>query len=279
MNSRTLLNLYFLTNCLKTNLWLSKNCAVHVFDCPLQQKAWHYTASVPLRSVLVAVFSFQYRVCWNSILLLSKDSSSYLLYFLEPLVLIIERKRLLLLGLWKQDGSFYWSMSFQSFYHLVLFLFYFWVEMILLMFCFRYGPVHSVKQLGGGASISSSTADGSNDTSASGSNNSCWTVAFMDICSATKAYKADHRIEDRQLKTSYYNPSVTSLSSSSSSGGGGSGGSSHYPSQQGGGNGGNPQGSASGANSGGSANVSHYPPSQGHPQGSLGSRSPRFQTG
>ncbi|KAK4302289.1 hypothetical protein Pmani_025614 [Petrolisthes manimaculis] len=41
----------------------------------------------------------------------------------------------------------------------------------------------------------------------------CATVAFMDICAAAKAHKADNRLEDRCLKTTYHEASLTSLGS------------------------------------------------------------------
>lgn len=153
--------------------------------------------------------------------------------------------------------------------------------------CFSYGPVQSVKQLGGATSDGSESNTG-NTSSSSGNNNdnsgNCYTVAFVDICSATKARKVEHRIDDHPLETRYYEPSVTSLSSghytTSSSTSSGVGTSSSSSSQQGGGGGG---GSSSGGGNN-SGSVSHYPsgpplqthPSQGSVQSPLGARSPRF---
>ncbi|KAA0200764.1 hypothetical protein HAZT_HAZT006324 [Hyalella azteca] len=123
-----------------------------------------------------------------------------------------------------------------------------------------YGPVQSVKHLNG----PSDSSDASNNNASNNNNGggNCYTVAFVDICSAAKAHKADHRIDDRILKTTYYEPSVASLSGG------------HYSS------GGAAQ--SSGGSSVGSG-VSHYPsgPSQaqGLSQTPLGSRSPRFATG
>lgn len=46
-----------------------------------------------------------------------------------------------------------------------------------------------------------------------GSAGICATVAFVDICSAAKAHKADNRLEDRCLKTTYHEASLSALSS------------------------------------------------------------------
>ncbi|XP_063841525.1 msx2-interacting protein-like [Scylla paramamosain] len=66
----------------------------------------------------------------------------------------------------------------------------------------RYGPVQSVKMLPGGVG------------GEEGGQGMCATVAFMDICAAAKAHKADNRLEDRCLKTTYHEASLTALSSS-----------------------------------------------------------------
>ncbi|GBM64141.1 Msx2-interacting protein [Araneus ventricosus] len=42
----------------------------------------------------------------------------------------------------------------------------------------------------------------------------CATVAFIDIKSASKAHNADNKIDDRTLKTDYYQPPASSTSSS-----------------------------------------------------------------
>lgn len=118
-----------------------------------------------------------------------------------------------------------------------------------------YGPVQSVKQLSGDES-----------------GGQCCTVAFVDICSAAKAHKADHRIDDTILKTTYYEPSVTSLTASG-----------HYVSSSATSaatsatNGSSQQQQGVGGSTGGS--VSHYPPgppSSQTVQAPLGARSPRF---
>ncbi|CAG0882412.1 unnamed protein product [Darwinula stevensoni] len=47
------------------------------------------------------------------------------------------------------------------------------------------------------------------------------TVSFVDIRSATKARSADHRLEDRTLRTDYYDPSAGVPGCNSVGGGGG----------------------------------------------------------
>ncbi|GFW41149.1 hypothetical protein TNCV_841892 [Trichonephila clavipes] len=42
----------------------------------------------------------------------------------------------------------------------------------------------------------------------------CATVAFIDIKSAAKAHNADNKIDDRTLKTDYYEPPASSTASS-----------------------------------------------------------------
>lgn len=46
------------------------------------------------------------------------------------------------------------------------------------------------------------------------SGGACATVAFIDIKSAAKAHNADNKIEDRTLKTDYYEPPASSTASS-----------------------------------------------------------------
>ncbi|XP_042213616.1 msx2-interacting protein-like [Homarus americanus] len=66
----------------------------------------------------------------------------------------------------------------------------------------RYGPVQSVKMLPGGGVGGEEGGPGM-----------CATVAFVDICAAAKAHKADNRLEDRCLKTTYHEASLSALSS------------------------------------------------------------------
>ena len=87
---------------------------------------------------------------------------------------------------------------------------------MFLYFCFRYGPVQSVKVLASGSTAGSNVGGNSDDISANAASaNSggglCATVAFVDICSAAKAHKVDHRLEDRLLKTTYYEPQLSAL--------------------------------------------------------------------
>ncbi|XP_054716881.1 msx2-interacting protein-like [Uloborus diversus] len=63
----------------------------------------------------------------------------------------------------------------------------------------RYGKVQSVKIL---------------PKKEDESGGSCATVAFIDIKSAAKAHNADNKIDDRTLKTDYYEPPASSTASS-----------------------------------------------------------------
>lgn len=82
----------------------------------------------------------------------------------------------------------------------------------VVVVCFRYGRVQSVKLLsrsdsrnpseGSAGSQGSGTEDG---MSREGGSLAC-TVAFMDIKSASKAHTAEHKIEERILTTEYYEP-------------------------------------------------------------------------
>ena len=68
-------------------------------------------------------------------------------------------------------------------------------SLILFIFShFRFGRVQSVKILG----HNKDDGDGGGEAA---------TVAFMDIKSANKAHSVEHKIEDRLLKTDYYDPS------------------------------------------------------------------------
>ena len=60
--------------------------------------------------------------------------------------------------------------------------------------CYRFGRVQSVKILGK-----------KNEDESSGG---AATVAFMDIKSANIAFNAEHKFEDRVLRTNYYDPSA-----------------------------------------------------------------------
>lgn len=77
----------------------------------------------------------------------------------------------------------------------------------------RFGKVQSVKFLPGGSSVPSQRKGGCNDTQQS--SNVCATVAFIDIRSAAKALNnPDNKIEEKVLKTEYYEPPASSTSSS-----------------------------------------------------------------
>lgn len=45
-------------------------------------------------------------------------------------------------------------------------------------------------------------------------NGLCATIAFIDIKSASKAHSGDNKVDERTLKTEYYEPSVPSTASS-----------------------------------------------------------------
>ena len=71
--------------------------------------------------------------------------------------------------------------------------------------CFRFGRVQSVKilkQKGGGDHHGLDACTNA-------------TVAFMDIKSANKAHSVEHKLEDRLLRTDYYDPSSSSNSTPS----------------------------------------------------------------
>lgn len=69
----------------------------------------------------------------------------------------------------------------------------------------RYGKVQSVKIL--------PARIGENANNSSG-NTVCATVAFIDIRSASKAHNGENKIEDKTLKTDYYEPPASSTASS-----------------------------------------------------------------
>ena len=115
--------------------------------------------------------------------------------------------------------------------------------------------------------LSSGSSGGNNeDVGGCSSGGVCATVAFVDICSASKAHKHDHRLEDRLLKTTYYEPQLSALATATSSGS-----SSSSCSYSGGGSGGN-----SSSHLHRQDLYTSSAPSQ-SPQ-SLGSRSPRFSS-
>jgi hypothetical protein len=65
----------------------------------------------------------------------------------------------------------------------------------------RFGRVQSVKIL----STGNKSFDG---CSSSSENCESATVAFMDITSACKAHNVEHNLDDRVLRTNFYDPSV-----------------------------------------------------------------------
>lgn len=69
----------------------------------------------------------------------------------------------------------------------------------------RYGKVQSVKIL--------PARNGENACNATG-NTVCATVAFIDIRSAAKAHTGDNKIDERILKTDYYEPPASSTATS-----------------------------------------------------------------
>ena len=69
------------------------------------------------------------------------------------------------------------------------------ISNLFFIFYFRFGRVQSVKILG----------KKSEDDCSSGA---AATVAFMDIKSANIAFNAEHKFEDRVLRTDYYDPSA-----------------------------------------------------------------------
>ena len=88
---------------------------------------------------------------------------------------------------------------------------------------FRYGRVQSVKLLAssGGSSngksgkFNNGTSDGGSSSSSSSSSVESGaesaTVAFMDITSACKAHAAEHTMDDRVLRTDFYDPSSVTV--------------------------------------------------------------------
>jgi len=81
----------------------------------------------------------------------------------------------------------------------------------------RFGRVQSVKilnrhssQHNGNGKFSSASSDGSSDggsTSNGGASlGDAASVSFMDITSACKAHGVEHRVEDRLLRTDFYDP-------------------------------------------------------------------------
>lgn len=71
----------------------------------------------------------------------------------------------------------------------------------------RYGKVQSVKIL------PRSKTEESNNNNGSSSSVSA-TVAFIDIRSAAKAHNSENKIEERTLKTDYYEPPASSTATS-----------------------------------------------------------------
>ncbi len=73
---------------------------------------------------------------------------------------------------------------------------------------FRFGRVQSVKILsGGGAKHPNNNADSPSATS-NGGPQTCAGVAFMDITSACKAHAVEHSMDDRVLRTNFYDPNA-----------------------------------------------------------------------
>lgn len=66
----------------------------------------------------------------------------------------------------------------------------------------RFGRVQSVKILSNGGGV-----NGAGDSGNSSSSADAATVAFMDITSACKAHSVEHSLDDRVLRTSFYDPS------------------------------------------------------------------------
>lgn len=71
------------------------------------------------------------------------------------------------------------------------------IDPLFLLLSLRFGKVQSVKFLPSGSGCGV-----------------CATVAFTDIRSAEKAYNDDNKIEERLLKTDYYEPPASSTSQS-----------------------------------------------------------------
>ena len=82
------------------------------------------------------------------------------------------------------------------------------VRLFLPMF-HRYGRVQSVKILSKHpASTDSPSTNNSSSTTCAG-------VAFMDITSACKAHSVEHSMDDRVLRTNFYDPNAAARASSS----------------------------------------------------------------
>jgi hypothetical protein len=77
----------------------------------------------------------------------------------------------------------------------------------------RFGRVQSVKILSSGKS-----SDG-----CSSENGESATVAFMDITSACKAHNVEHNLDDRVLRTNFYDPSLVQQLGETGPGPGGGG--------------------------------------------------------
>ena len=95
----------------------------------------------------------------------------------------------------------------------------------MMILNFRYGKVQSVKILPRKSdennSLSStnqsnvnSNTNSNSHLASSYSNGISATVAFIDIKSASKAHNSENKIEERTLKTDYYEPPASSTSSS-----------------------------------------------------------------
>lgn len=82
-----------------------------------------------------------------------------------------------------------------------------WRNHVLFLLC-RFGRVQSVKLLGVG-------------TKGNNENSEAATVAFMDITSALKAQSVEHNLEDRVLRTCFYDPRSGAESESGPGPGGG----------------------------------------------------------
>lgn len=71
----------------------------------------------------------------------------------------------------------------------------------------RYGKVQSVKIL---AKANSSKSDDNGGNTGLAVNGVSATVAFIDLKSAAKAHSSENKIEERTLKTDYYEPPASS---------------------------------------------------------------------
>lgn len=77
----------------------------------------------------------------------------------------------------------------------------------------RYGKVQSVKILPRNNKYERGTNNGTNNN---GNGSVSATVAFIDIKSAAKAHSQENKIEERTLKTDYYEPPASSYDESKS---------------------------------------------------------------